>query len=58
MKSKEFVIWTYYVLQNRTKTKSVLNRSGQPLIIMIYYHDYVVQHYGRHLIAALGNQFE
>jgi len=28
---------------------------GQPLIIMSYYHDFVVQHYGSHLIQAFGN---
>jgi len=27
---------------------------GQPLAVMMYYHDYVVQHYGQDLIGAYG----
>ncbi len=27
---------------------------GQPLAIMMYYHDYVVEHYGEELIGFFG----
>ena len=27
---------------------------GQPLALMMYYHDFVVAHYGKELIATFG----
>ena len=27
---------------------------GQPLAVMMYYHDFVVEHFGRDLITAYG----
>jgi len=27
---------------------------GQPLAVMMYYHDYVVQHYGKELLETYG----
>ena len=28
---------------------------GQPMALMMYYHDYVVEHYGKELISYYGN---
>lgn len=27
---------------------------GQPLCIMMYYHDYVITHFGKHLLEEFG----
>ena len=48
------VIKTFLNIRISWKKQPIWITLGQPLAVMMYYHDFVVEHFGRDLITAYG----